>query len=375
MSATAHACLAMARASLRPPLPSALEVAQQAVRLAPQSANAQFAVGYCEHMLDRRTKAIAAYRRVLALQPDHAGALNNLGIMQARRGRLTKAAHDLRAAAAIDPKSETAHRNIDQLAWRFVQRLHLAVMLIYGAAWAASQWSLKGTTSRTTYGLIGGVGLIVLLTAALIADRRLPQPLRFYYRRLPFRDRQLGTRVALLLVALLLILALGLVPAGKTASDLLQCSWVCLIASMVLNLERRHRQAATNPTGPTGEPSDLAPIGGPRSAIGAAADARALAVARKRARRLRRSTMAVFVLCLCVVAAAPCIALLYGAPLKMVAESAGGAAAFMVAPALFGVLLLLRSRRAALYLRGLEANCDSAGSLPVGSAGHSGCHR
>jgi len=90
-------------------------------------------------------------------------------------------------------------------------------------------------------------------------------------------------------------------------------------------------------------------------------------VARRRARWLHRGTVAIFALCLSVIAVVPCVALLTGRSLSLVALAAGGAAVMVVAPALFGLLLLLRWRRAARYLRGLEANAALGESRPVAS--------
>ena len=175
-SSNAYVCLAIARGSMRPPPPSALEVAQQAVRLAPQSPQAHFAVGVCAQMLDRRNEAIAAYRQVLALQPDHAGALTNLGMVEARRGRLTKAAPTI--CARRRPSTPAPRRpEAPSTRWR-------------GDSCAASLWSSSSATPRPGSPVssrsparprsspdagIGGGGLAVLATAALVTDRRLPR--------------------------------------------------------------------------------------------------------------------------------------------------------------------------------------------------------
>ena len=133
-------------------------------------------------------------------------------------------------------------------------------------------------------------------------------------------------------MALLLVLALSVVPEGKVASSLLRVSWLCLIASGILTIVRGRRLSAGQRNDSAGRPHDVAPtgvLGAGRGTIGAAVDARALAVARRRARWLHRGTVAIFAVCLFVIAVAPCVALLTGRSLSLAALAAGGAAAMV----------------------------------------------
>jgi predicted O-linked N-acetylglucosamine transferase (SPINDLY family)/nucleoside-diphosphate-sugar epimerase len=61
---------------------------------------------------DRRDDARAAAEAVLAHQPDHAPALNLLGVLHRQRGDFLKARGFLERAAALDPNSETAWINL-----------------------------------------------------------------------------------------------------------------------------------------------------------------------------------------------------------------------------------------------------------------------
>ncbi len=226
-----HVRLAMALAHVQPVGDEAMKEATRAVELAPEEADAHFAVGFCASKLKRRSEAIAAYHRVLSLRPTHAAALNNIGLLQMKRGHLTAAAHDLRASIAADPNLETAKRNIDLLARLFLRRVYYAVFAIFLVMRIMSENRLP----LMTFAVVGGGALVILLAAAVVMDRRLPQALQAYYRRLLIRDRRLGGRVALMALALALILSLGL-PLGNPAR--LGIQWgviLCLIAGLWLD--------------------------------------------------------------------------------------------------------------------------------------------
>lgn len=354
----AHVCLAMARANLSPPSASALESAQQAVRLAPESPNAHFAVGYCAQKLGRRAEAVAAYRSVLALRPDHAEALNNLGGLQAKRGRLAKAAADLRASIVADPRSDTARRNIDVVARNFLVYLQRVVLVCYLATMALRLLADQDGTSvaRTTYLVIGGGGLVALAGAAIFMDLRLPRALRSYYHRLFARDKLLAARAALLVLALGLILSMAFVSGSKATGMMVGSSWLCLIASSVIawSYHSRAHLPASKAEAVTVGLSDAEPRA--ETVRPGPATARVL----EHARRLHRRAMALYVACLCVLVATPCVALLTGHSLRSAALAAAAAVTPLLVPGLIGLLLHLRSRRV-----GNEARASASRSATV----------
>lgn len=63
----------------------------------------------------RFAEAIAEYRRALDRHPNHAGALNNLGVALARQGRLEEATRQFGRLVAIDPENADAHTNLGAL--------------------------------------------------------------------------------------------------------------------------------------------------------------------------------------------------------------------------------------------------------------------
>ncbi|MCI0548941.1 MAG: tetratricopeptide repeat protein [Candidatus Rokubacteria bacterium] len=64
---------------------------------------------------ERWREAVDAYERVLALEPEHAPAWNNLGLIQHRMGQYQRAGECYRAALAIDPSVPEAAFNLGAL--------------------------------------------------------------------------------------------------------------------------------------------------------------------------------------------------------------------------------------------------------------------
>jgi tetratricopeptide (TPR) repeat protein/TolB-like protein/predicted Ser/Thr protein kinase len=57
-------------------------------------------------------KAMAAYKKVIELYPDHESALNNLGVLYAEVGRLDEATQLARQAVALDPRFVISNNNL-----------------------------------------------------------------------------------------------------------------------------------------------------------------------------------------------------------------------------------------------------------------------
>ena len=72
----------------------------------------QFQQGFALHRQGRLDEAEAVYRRVLASQPAHFGALHFTGLIYYQRGALTEAAEWIGRALAVNPTSPEAHSNL-----------------------------------------------------------------------------------------------------------------------------------------------------------------------------------------------------------------------------------------------------------------------
>jgi len=136
----AYICLAQAELAteadfLAQPLPreeyfhAAERAAANATRLAPDEPDAHFTAGQVSYA-QRKWKAARAHQeRVLALDPAHSGALNELGRISLRRGASPRAARHFTQAARSAPGVSTYGRNAEILIQRVLARTSSAALL------------------------------------------------------------------------------------------------------------------------------------------------------------------------------------------------------------------------------------------------------
>lgn len=85
---------------------------RQALRLAPDLADAHYSLALLLHEQRRPDAAIDGYREVLRIDPRHVPALNNLGSALARLGRLEEALHCYEQAVSLNPDHAAAWHNL-----------------------------------------------------------------------------------------------------------------------------------------------------------------------------------------------------------------------------------------------------------------------
>lgn len=176
----AHARLAIALAQLggRPELfglfrPRHLRAAhvhaKRAIELSPTGSTGYFAAAYVAARSDRPRQARKLYRRVLAVDPHHSAAINNLAVIDMKRGRLFRSSTGFRRALATDPSMMLARRNMVILLTTIASAFHFAGWLIYscfsGIADERGSFSLAWK-ARCTVALWLGVGYVAV--AALV---------------------------------------------------------------------------------------------------------------------------------------------------------------------------------------------------------------
>ena len=88
---------------------------EDAIRLAPGLASAQYNLGTALVARGETDAAVARYRRALALDPNHAGAHNNLGGLLQLTGHPAEAARHYRRTVQIDPTHPGAHYNLGNI--------------------------------------------------------------------------------------------------------------------------------------------------------------------------------------------------------------------------------------------------------------------
>lgn len=90
----------------------ALRELDKAFALKPSDPEVQYGYGIAHMRAGRRPQAIEAYRRTLALQPEHLGARNNLASVLLEQGDLEGAAAEFRTIVAQDRTFSVGHYNL-----------------------------------------------------------------------------------------------------------------------------------------------------------------------------------------------------------------------------------------------------------------------
>lgn len=187
-----HAQLALALHEVKnvDAMNEAWQSADHAVSLAPDEAETHFVMGVVAQERGAVQVAESAYRRVLALDPAHAAAMNNLGLLQLKRGRLHEAAEGFTSSLRNDPNLGVARANVDAVGWRLMT---IAYYIAFGGFWVLR--FLVETSGPYEYLLRAGMGVVLLGVWIIVGLRmlgRLPSAARRYLARLPRRSSGFG---------------------------------------------------------------------------------------------------------------------------------------------------------------------------------------
>ncbi|HEX6888001.1 MAG TPA: tetratricopeptide repeat protein [Candidatus Nanopelagicales bacterium] len=182
--------LALSRAWAASGRPGAVEhqlaAAREALRLDPQSIDAQLQIGTALARAGDLPGARDAYRAALSLDPGNSAALNNLAVLDLRSGAHGAAARHLAAALAADPQDRVARRNLDATAVRVLGRAGWWLVLtpLPALLAAALGWDLVARAAAAA-ALLGTPGLLLWWWRALSTGQR--RHLRSLRRRLRWR--------------------------------------------------------------------------------------------------------------------------------------------------------------------------------------------
>lgn len=205
-----HTRLAMALAAARRGRTEARAAAERAVILAPGEPETHFAVGFVALRFFRSREAEAAFRRVLALVPDHAAALNNLAKIRLGRGRVLAAALGFGAALVADPNLGVARSNVDVVARRLLVYLNLGLLGLFALVSGLTHPPQEGgpEVGAPTVAAVAAAGVVAVVVAAIWLDRSLPSPMRSYFRRLPVSDWRIGACLGVDVAVMAVVVAL-----------------------------------------------------------------------------------------------------------------------------------------------------------------------
>jgi Flp pilus assembly protein TadD len=221
------------------------QAADEGVRLAPDEAGSHFALGYAAMKAGDNAVAEQAYIRTLSIEPNHASALNNLSLVRMKQpGGLQKAMKGFGAALTIDAQLEVAPRNLRVVARRYLRRFHYFVLAAYLVIYYSfsSHSSTAGFapqhvsgSSRVAAGLVGACALLILLGTIVVFDRRVPDNLRRYYRRLPLMDRSIGIWLAVELAAMVTICLIAVPTTYGGRSSMGTVAWLFILTGVVMS--------------------------------------------------------------------------------------------------------------------------------------------
>ncbi len=245
-----HAALATALAhrarwalTLRPAR-GAMAEARKAVKLAPDTPDAWFALGYCAGAVGRRRQARAAYERALSLQPDNARALHNLSLVRARR-RPIAGLRALKGVAADGRTGALARLNIVAIGM-YLMTLALLGAFILCTVLGMVDGSFDGNRDpRSTYEFFDWGGLLLMTAVAGIAVVRLPRAVRAYYRDQVRTNLWFGLELLLMAVAFAALACSALLASAELRSALRQVTYACLAGSFGVTWQWRRRARAS----------------------------------------------------------------------------------------------------------------------------------
>ncbi|HKT06205.1 MAG TPA: tetratricopeptide repeat protein [Rugosimonospora sp.] len=141
---------------------AAHQAVQQALKLAPHSADVRVTAGRVAMALGNLREARAYYQGVLADQPDHAVARNNLAVLDVRRGRATAAAGQFASALAANPTDPLYARNSQAAATIWLINLQAVTSGIYLAARIAGAAPLPAPSRPALAVLVAAASMTVI---------------------------------------------------------------------------------------------------------------------------------------------------------------------------------------------------------------------
>jgi Flp pilus assembly protein TadD len=213
--------------------------ADRAVELAPQEPDTHFAVALVAQRQGRRRAARASYRRVLALDPEHAPARNNLTVLTPGL-RLGRSADELADALRLAPQEEVVRSNIDWLVARLLLRLGLAAVtaLVLAVLLAYADGRPPQRTPGTILVVVALLGGGTTYVVAL--GRRMPRGVRQVALGILGRDGPVPALALAVLVVVVLTVLVALVPSfavyGPHLVGFLAGPTACYLAGSLLRL-------------------------------------------------------------------------------------------------------------------------------------------
>jgi len=171
----------LARALLRDPnvRAEARDAALRALQLAPNEPEANMVVGAVAVAERRPDAAAAAYRRVLAIDPQHAAAHNELARLKMPKGRfvgpsgLAEAATGFATAVRADPRGVVSRLNLEMVLRSFLSRV---AYLIFLDAFLVSRLTTSSSAGAARFLTVFALAIPTLFAGRFVLPRHAGDP-------------------------------------------------------------------------------------------------------------------------------------------------------------------------------------------------------
>ncbi|HEY1777066.1 MAG TPA: hypothetical protein VGG41_12980 [Solirubrobacteraceae bacterium] len=197
----------------------ARDAAEHALEIAPHEVEAHMAAGAVAVADGRRADADLAFRRALAIDPQHSPAHNELARLQFKKSRfaspsgLAGAATGFATAVRADPRAETSRKNLDVVLRSFLSR---TAYLIFLDAYLVSRLTTSSNAGAARFLAVAALAIPLLFAGRFMTS--LNDVVRKRLRSVVLHDPKIRTAVACeLLSAALLVVASGAPSSARTA--------------------------------------------------------------------------------------------------------------------------------------------------------------
>jgi tetratricopeptide (TPR) repeat protein len=235
----AYLCLAQAELATQVHFKAAEQAAARARNLAPDEPSVHFISGKISLAQGHRKAARAHQERALALDPQHSGALNELGRISLRPTSNARAARHFVQAARAAPQVGAYSRNVEVVVRRVVN------LVIYLTSMACLALMYVTTaTNLTRAPVVLGFTAIVALSVGLAAVQFLRMPPE---TRPLFRTGRVARALGLVYGAILLALVVAAVAPARALTGAVLAATVVIFASRFAAYAILRRPRAATP--------------------------------------------------------------------------------------------------------------------------------
>ncbi len=181
--------------------------ARRMIELAPQNAASFASNGRVAFAENEWVQAEHCFRQALARDPDSHEYINNIGLALLRQGRRAAAIEFFHRAAKLEPRDETARRNLKSAMSRYVAPGGVMLVLSLVVALSRSEPEIA-------------LAVAVIVGSALLIGRRnrwraLPEEVRAFYRAENRRNESFSSRFFIVTGILAFLIGIGILCLGQ----------------------------------------------------------------------------------------------------------------------------------------------------------------